>query len=120
MVPDHPTSHNGEDDSMKSYEPRIAPPGKETQKEGNDRSLPAHQPVVGINVSPVNETVIRQVTERQDSIEIGTPGKGGALKIYFDEGDLEGAETRVMNAFNVRELANRLSSPEPLSQRMSA
>jgi len=37
-------------------------------------------------------------TERPDSIEIGTPGKGGAVKVFFDAGDLDEARRRVANA----------------------
>ena len=44
----------------------------------------------------------------QDSIEIGTPGKGGSLKIYFNAADVEDAKTRVRNAFLVRDYAQDL------------
>jgi hypothetical protein len=37
-----------------------------------------------------------------DSIEIGTPGKGGCLKIYFDSGDLSEAQRRIDNAVAAR------------------
>jgi hypothetical protein len=30
------------------------------------------------------QTIILNRTARPDSIEIGTPGKGGVLKVYFD------------------------------------
>lgn len=30
-----------------------------------------------------DETIHRHVNDRPDSIEIGTPSKGGAVKIYF-------------------------------------
>lgn len=30
------------------------------------------------------ETICRHVSDRPDSIEIGTPSKGGAVKIYFN------------------------------------
>jgi hypothetical protein len=49
MVPDHPTSHNGEIDSMTSYEARIAPPGKGAQSEDNNGSLPAVPSKADIN-----------------------------------------------------------------------
>ena len=38
----------------------------------------------------------------QDSIEIGTPGKGGAIKVYFNAGDVTDAKARVLNAMEVR------------------
>jgi len=69
-----------------------------------------------------SETVIRTISERPDSLEIGTPGKGGALKVYFDSGDLVDAEQRIRNALAIRDLANRISSggPATLAERMSA
>jgi hypothetical protein len=44
-------------------------------------------------------------TERPDSIEIGTPGKGGCVKVFFDAGDPEDAEKRIRNAMILRERA---------------
>jgi hypothetical protein len=93
--------------------------GKEAQSEDNNGSLPALPPEA--DTSPhLNESIVRTVAESPDYIEIGTPGKGGSLKIYFDAGDLEGAKVRVMNAMKVRDLANQPMSPESLSQRMQA
>jgi len=43
------------------------------------------------------------------SIEIGTPSKGGTLKIYFDPGDPVDEEKRITEAFRLRELARQLS-----------
>jgi hypothetical protein len=37
-----------------------------------------------------------------DSIEIGTPSKGGALHIHFDAGDLAEAQQRIDNAVQAR------------------
>jgi len=60
-----------------------------------------------------NEQVItiKKVVETpllQDSIEIGTPGKGGALKIYGDFSDQAGFETRIRGAMKLRALAGDL------------
>lgn len=44
----------------------------------------------------------------QDSVEIGTPSKGGALKVYFNAADPEDAKSRVQNAFLVRDYAASL------------
>jgi hypothetical protein len=45
-----------------------------------------------------------------DSITLGTPGKGGEIKVYFDSGDLTEAQKRVDNAVQVRQhLLNRLT-----------
>lgn len=41
-------------------------------------------------------------TEYPDYIEIGTPGKGGVLKINFNADDLAGAQRRIENAVNAR------------------
>jgi hypothetical protein len=52
------------------------------------------------------------ITSRQlypDSITIGTPGKGGEIKVYFDSGNLSEAQTRIDNAVTARQhLLNRL------------
>ena len=42
----------------------------------------------------------------QDSIEIGTPGKGGAIKIYGDFTDPIGFEARIREAVRLRMLAS--------------
>jgi hypothetical protein len=38
-----------------------------------------------------------------DSIEIGTPSKGGCIHVFFDSGNLAEAQIRVDNAVAVRE-----------------
>ncbi|OPX66980.1 MAG: hypothetical protein A4E36_01805 [Methanoregulaceae archaeon PtaB.Bin009] len=40
----------------------------------------------------------------QDSIEIGTPGKGGAIKIYGDFADPAGFEDRIREAVRLRKM----------------
>ncbi|OPX67911.1 MAG: hypothetical protein A4E36_01488 [Methanoregulaceae archaeon PtaB.Bin009] len=42
----------------------------------------------------------------QDSIEIGTPGKGGAVKIYGDFADPAGFEARILEAVRLRKMAS--------------
>lgn len=42
----------------------------------------------------------------QDSIEIGTPGKGGAIKIYGDFADPAGFEARIREAVRLRKMAS--------------
>ncbi|OPX70192.1 MAG: hypothetical protein A4E37_00155 [Methanoregulaceae archaeon PtaB.Bin056] len=42
----------------------------------------------------------------QDSIEIGTPGKGGAIKIYGDFADPAGFEARIRDAVRLRKMAS--------------
>jgi len=43
------------------------------------------------------------------SITIGTPGKGGEIKIYFDPADPADADRRIREAFRLRELARQLN-----------
>lgn len=44
----------------------------------------------------------------QDSIEIGTPGKGGAIKVFGDFSDPAGFETRIREAVRLRKMAGDL------------
>lgn len=44
----------------------------------------------------------------QDSIEIGTPGKGGAIKIYGDFADTAGFEARIHEAVRLRKMTSDL------------
>jgi len=44
----------------------------------------------------------------QDSIEIGTPGKGGAIKIYGDFADPAGFEARIQVAVRLRKMTGDL------------
>jgi len=47
----------------------------------------------------------RETGKLQDSLEIGTPAKGGALKVYGDFADSEAFKKKVDNAIVVREYA---------------
>ncbi|GEM_PF-455192 len=60
----------------------------------------------------IHETVTKVVTERPDSLEIGTPSKGGVVKVYVDFSDVADAEQRIRNAMAMRDLANQLYSGE--------
>jgi len=45
-----------------------------------------------------------------DSITIGTPGKGGEIKVYFNSSDLSESQTRIDNSVQLRQhLLTRLS-----------
>jgi hypothetical protein len=46
-------------------------------------------------------------TENPDSLEIGTPSKGGAIKVYCDFFNPDAAKAKVDNAILVRDYANR-------------
>jgi hypothetical protein len=52
---------------------------------------------------------ISHVTVRPDSLEIGTPSRGGSIKIYFDSGDPVDSERRIREAFRLREIAQGLA-----------
>jgi len=52
----------------------------------------------------MNETAIVK-KELPDSIELGTPSKGGVLKVYFDSAKLEDAKVRIDNATTILEYA---------------
>lgn len=44
----------------------------------------------------------REENVNQDSIEIGTPGKGGTIKVHFNADDPADAKRRIENALKVR------------------
>ena len=54
----------------------------------------------------MEESIQKHVTENPDSIEIGTPSKGGAVKIYGDFSDLEAFKKKIGVAKEVRDYAN--------------
>ena len=45
-------------------------------------------------------------TENASSLELGTPSKGGAIKVYFDADKLDDAKRKVDNAIMIRQYAN--------------
>lgn len=46
-------------------------------------------------------------TENSDSIEIGTPSKGGAIKVYSNFSNEEEFKTKIDIAIRVREYTNQ-------------
>jgi len=50
------------------------------------------------------DTVVH-INENADSIEIGTPGKGGAIKVYFNSDKIDEAKVKIDNAAEVRAYA---------------
>ena len=56
----------------------------------------------------MQETISRHVNDNPDSLEIGTPSKGGALKIYHSFSDPDGFKEKIQNAKDVRDFANPL------------
>ncbi len=55
---------------------------------------------------------VEEVKNYPDSIELGTPSKGGALKIYFDASNPEETKTRIDNANIALEYARQTYKQE--------
>ena len=55
-----------------------------------------------------NETICKNINENPDSLEIGTPGKLGAIKCYHTFSDPEGFIEKIKNAKKVRDEANKI------------
>jgi hypothetical protein len=56
------------------------------------------------------ENITKHIIEdskNQDSLEIGTPSKGGAIKIYGDFNKKEEFKARIDNAIALKEYANK-------------
>lgn len=45
------------------------------------------------------------LVKEKDSIELGTPSKGGALKIYLDFNDVASCQKKIMNALEIQQFA---------------
>ena len=55
----------------------------------------------------MEEVIVKKIIEGpafQDSIEIGTPGKGGAIKIYGDFRQPDEFEKRIRDAVRLRRM----------------
>lgn len=55
----------------------------------------------------MEEVIVKKIIEGpafQDSIEIGTPGKGGAIKIYGDFSQPDEFEKRIRDAVRLRRM----------------
>ncbi len=53
----------------------------------------------------MEESTQKHVTENPDSIEIGTPAKGGAVKIYGNFADEEAFKKKIDKAAEVKKYA---------------
>lgn len=56
-------------------------------------------------VQMMKKQIIEDRTQFPDSIEIGTPGKGGCVKVYFNASNKEEAKNRIENAIELCKLA---------------
>ena len=54
------------------------------------------------------DTTQKVINENPDSLEIGTPSKGGAIKVYGDFNKPEEFEKKLINAKAIRDKANQL------------
>ena len=55
----------------------------------------------------MEEVIVKKIIEGpvfQDSIEIGTPGKGGAIKVYEDFSQPDEFEKRIRDAVRLRKM----------------
>jgi len=53
----------------------------------------------------MEETIQKQITENPDSLELGTPSKGGAVKIYGNFSDVEAFKKKIDAAAEVKKYA---------------
>ena len=54
----------------------------------------------------MEETIQKVINDNPDSLEIGTPSKGGAIKIYGNFADEESFKKKIDAAKKVKEYAN--------------
>jgi len=62
--------------------------------------------------TPLNAAVLEykhyHISEDPDSIEVGTPGKGGCIKIYGDFRNVDAFREKVRAAYEIRRYAAEL------------
>jgi hypothetical protein len=52
------------------------------------------------------ESIQKTINENPDSLELGTPSKGGAIKVYGDYNNLDSFKAKIDNAVILRAYAN--------------
>lgn len=75
-------------------------------KQGDPNKYDSHE-----SQQEVSQSIQKVITENPDSYEIGTPGKGGAIKVYGNFDDLEAFKKKVDNARAIRDYANQVLTP---------
>lgn len=55
----------------------------------------------------MTDTNTHIVNDQADSIEIGTPAKGGTIKVYFDANKPEEAKQKIKNVIALREFMQK-------------
>ena len=92
-----------------SYETQMSADGKyENLIPESIKKLAQNNSEAELKVGWKNETICKNINENPDSLEIGTPSKGGAIKIYGNFDEPEGFIVKFTNAKKVRDEANRL------------
>lgn len=56
-------------------------------------------------IDKMNESTTKHIYDNPDSIEIGTPSKGGAIKVYGNFAEPEAFQRKIDNAIIVRSYA---------------
>lgn len=54
----------------------------------------------------MEEAIQKVVNENPDSLEIGTPAKGGGIKVYGNFNEPDGFKKKIDNAIEIRNYAN--------------
>ena len=60
----------------------------------------------------MEESISKIVTENPDSLEIGTPGKMGAIKIYGNFDNIIAFKEKIENAKKARDYATQILTPQ--------
>jgi hypothetical protein len=63
---------------------------------------------------PSDEQVTRIINDNPDSLEIGTPGKGGAIKVYGNFAEPDAFKAKIAVAIGMRTFAKRLMDQEEM------
>jgi len=63
----------------------------------------------GLNAAVIEYRHIH-ISENPDSIEVGTPGKGGTIKVYGNFRDPEGFKAKIKEAYALKQYAAELLS----------
>jgi hypothetical protein len=66
-----------------------------------------------VNTMNTRDIVVKHINEGfHDSIEIGTAGKGGCVKVYVDYADPEIAELKILKALEIRAKMAKIAGVE--------
>lgn len=72
------------------------------------------------SLNSIEKELIQLENQRTDSIELGSPSKGGKIKIYGDAGDPQDFKQRIENIINLKYYADvydeQMGNPDPKDQ----